>query len=147
MCSVAQPLLMGLWKEMERCWMQVTAPLHRPASSFPSALFSLQQAGTVSKESDPARSWAPGGQEFSEKAAVPAPIVFQVLVALSVKPTPACVCKDCCELHRLWLLLGPRCLPRASQEAYKQAGVRKFMCASNKNQLSLLLNMQAVVNK
>lgn len=121
--------------------MQVAAPFHSPAGSFPSALFSLQQTGTVSKESDPAHSWAPGGQEFPEKAAVPAPIVFQVLVALSVKPTPACVCKGCCELHRFWLLLGPRCLPRAGQEAYKQAGVRKLMCASNKKQLSLLLNM------
>lgn len=121
--------------------MQVAAPLHSPAGSFPSALFSLQQTGTVSKESDLAHSWAPGGQEFPEKAAVPAPIIFQVLVTLSVKPTPACVCKGCCELHRFWLLLEPRCLPRAGHEAYKQAGVRKFMCASNKKRLSLLLNM------
>lgn len=58
----------------------VAATLHSPADSFPSALFSLQQTGTVSKESDHARSWAPGGQEFPEKAAVPAPIVFQVPV-------------------------------------------------------------------
>ena len=100
---------------MGRCWTQVTAPLHSSAGSFPSAVFSLQQTGTVSEESDPARSRAPGGQEFPEKAAVPAPIVFQVLVALSVKPTSACVCKGCCELHRFWLLLGPRCLPRADQ--------------------------------
>lgn len=90
MCSVAQLLLMGLWKEMGRCWMQVAAPFHSPAGSFPSALFSLQQTGTVSKESDPACSWAPGGQEFPEKAAVPAPIVFQVLVALC--ETHPCMC-------------------------------------------------------
>lgn len=99
----------------------VAAPLHSPGGSFPSALFSLQQTGSVSEESDPARSWAPGGQELPEKAAVPAPIVFQVLVALSVKPTPACVCQGCCELCRVWLLLRSRCLPRTAQEAYRQA--------------------------
>lgn len=141
MCSVAQLLWMGLWKEMGKCWMQVAAPLHSPTRSLPSAVFSLQQTGTVSEESDPACPRAPGGQEFPEKAAVPAPIIFQVLVALSVKPTPACVCKGCCDLHRSCLLLGLCCLPRAGQEACKQTGVRKFMCASNKNQLSLLLNM------
>lgn len=105
--------------------MQVAAPFHSPAGFFPSAVFSLQQTGTVSKESDPARSWAPGRQELPEKAAVPAPIIFQVLVALSVKPTPACVCKGCCELHRFWLLLGPRCLPRDGQEAHEWVAVRK----------------------
>lgn len=65
----------------------VAAPLQSPGGSLPSALFSLQQAGSVSEESDPARPWAPGGQELPEKAAVPAPIVLQVLLALSVKPT------------------------------------------------------------
>lgn len=102
----------------------------QPCSPFPSALFSLQQTGSVSEESDPALAGA-AGQESPEKASVPAPILLQVLLALSVKPTPACVCKGCCELHKSWQLLGPRCLPRAGQETCKQAGVRKFTCASN----------------
>lgn len=115
--------------------------LHSLVGSFPSALFSLQQAGTVSKESDPARSWAPGGQEFPEKAAVPAPIVLQVLVEPSVQPTPACVCKGCCEVHRLWLLLKPLCLPRPGQEACKWVAGRKLTCVSNRKRWSLLLNV------
>lgn len=65
----------------------VAAPLHSPGGSLPSALFSLQQAGSVSEEPDPARPRAPGGQELPEKAAVPAPILLQVLLALSVTPT------------------------------------------------------------
>lgn len=113
--------------------MQVAAPLHSPAGSFPSAVFSLQQTGTVSKESDPARSWAPGGQELPEKAAVPAPIVFQVLVALSVKPTPACVCKGCCELQIL-AVAGATLPSQGWPGGPQMGGSEKAMCASNKNQ-------------
>lgn len=118
----------------------MAAPLHSPGGSFPSALFSLQQAGSVSEESDPAHWGAPGGQELPEKAAVPAPIVFQVLVALSVTPTPACVCQGCCDLHSL--AVAEITLPSQDCPRGLQTGrVRKFMCASNKKQLSLLLNV------